>query len=295
MPDPEIDAIRAMLAARPRPADIGERRRRLDTLAFDPLDPAIRLERVDANGVPAEWTKFASPDASRALLFIHGGGYVAGSVQSHRPIATAAAEALGCPVLALDYRRAPEHRFPAAVEDVIAAYSHLLGRGIPARHIAIGGDSAGGGLTMALLIAARDRGLPLPACGWCISPWVDLTCSGASLENKAAVDPMIQKPYLQELVGVYLGDADPRSPLASPVYADLAGLPPLLIQVGSAETLLDDAVALAGRAGAADVRVTLEIWPEMIHAWPLFQYRLAAGRRAIQQAAAFMHRCQGVA
>ena len=151
----------------------------------------------------------------------------------------------------------------------------------------------GGGLTLALMLAARERGLPLPACGWCISPWVDLDCGSASLETKAAVDPMIQKPYLQELAAAYLGGTPSRTALAAPLYADLRGLPPLLIQVGSAETLLDDSVLLAGVAGAADVRVTLEIWPEMIHAWPLFHQQLAAGRKAIAHAAAFIRAAQG--
>jgi acetyl esterase/lipase len=138
------------------------------------------------------------------------------------------------------------------------------------------------------MIAARERGLPMPACGWCISPWVDLTCASASMTTKATVDPIIQKPYLQEIAAAYLGEADAKTPLASPLYADLRGLPPLLVQVGSAETLLDDSIMLAGVAGAADVRITLEIWPEMIHAWPLFHHQLAAGRKAIQRGAAYI-------
>src|SRR5262245_6323064 len=213
MSDSEIDAIRAMLAARPRPVALAERRERLDPLASqEGTNPAIRLEPVTANGVPAEWATPPGAASDRALLFIHGGGYVSGSIVSHRAIATAAAQAAGCRVLALDYRRAPEHPFPAAVDDVVAVYRFLLDEGLDPRRIAVGGDSAGGGLTLALMVAARDRGLKLPACGWCISPWVDLACAGASMTTKAAVDPMIQKPYLLEIAGLYLGAVDARTP-----------------------------------------------------------------------------------
>ena len=155
--------------------------------------------------------------------------------------------------------------------------------------IAVGGDSAGANLTLALLLALRARGLPLPCCGWLISPWSDLTASGATMQTKADVDPMIQKPYLLELARAFAGGRDFGDPLISPQHADLAGLPPLLIQVGSEETLLDDAVTLAGRAGAAGVAVTLEVWPEMIHAFPMFFPRVAASRRATAAAGAFMH------
>jgi Esterase/lipase len=197
-------------------------------------------------------------------------------------------------VLTLAYRRAPENPFPAAVEDVVDAYRFMLDQGLSPDHIAIAGDSAGGGLTLALMIAARDRGLPLPACGWCISPWVDLGCSSASMETKAATDPIIQKPYLLEVASAYLGQADPRSPLASPLYADLRGLPPL---PGPGRLGRDPAGRFdhAGRCrGRADVRVTLEIWPEMIHAWPLFHRQLSGGRKAIEQAGALHPRRAGV-
>jgi acetyl esterase/lipase len=294
MSDAEIDAIRALLALRPRPPGLAERRERLDALGSQaPLDPAIRLESVLANGVAAEWAAAPGGDPARVLLYIHGGAYNYGSILSHRSLASAAGRAAGCRVLTLDYRRAPEHPFPAAVEDVIGAYRFLLDEGLDPKRIAVGGDSAGGGLAMALLIAARDRGLPLPACAWCISPWVDLACTGATMLTKAAADPLIQRPYLLEVAAAYLAGSDARAPLASPLYADLRGLPPLLIQVGSAETLLDDSVMLAGVAGAADVRVSLEIWPEMIHAWPLFHSHLAAGRCAIERAGAFIRAEQG--
>jgi acetyl esterase/lipase len=161
-------------------------------------------------------------------------------------------------------------------------------RAASSRATSRGGDSAGGGLTVALMISARHAGLPQPACSWCVSPWVDLECLGESMTRKADVDPLIQKPYLRELAAAYLNGADPRTPLAAPIYASLKGLAPLLIQVGSAETLLDDAVRLANVAANADVAVTLEVWPDMIHAWPLFHQQVTAGRHAIARAAAFI-------
>jgi acetyl esterase/lipase len=290
MPDPEIEAIRTMLAARPRPPELAERRRRLDALGAQYGLPADhRIEYASAGGVPAEWGEAPGADASRALLYLHGGGYAAGSLVSHRHMVAAAARAAGVRSLALDYRLAPEHPFPAAVEDALAGYRHLLdAAGVAPGRIAVGGDSAGGGLVVAVLVAIRDRGLPLPGCGWCVSPWVDLEGIGDSMAAKDAEDPMVRRPYLLELAEAYLGGADPRTPLAAPLYADLRGLPPLLVQVGAAETLLDDAVRLAGRAGAADVAVTLEVWPEMIHVWHLFHPQLAAGRRAIAAAGRFM-------
>ena len=289
MADPEIMAVRAMLEARPRPLELAERRRRLDALGGQYGLPAdIRTEATEAGGVRAEWTQAPGADASRVLLFLHGGGYVSGSIASHRHMVAEAGRAAGLRTRALEYRLAPEHPFPAALEDALAGYRFLLDQGVAPGWIAIGGDSAGGGLTVAALVAIRDCGLPLPACGWCVSPWVDLEGLGTSMASKAETDPMVQKPYLLEIASMYLGGADPRTPLAAPLYADLRGLPPLLIQVGAAETLLDDSVRLAGAAGAADVATTLEVWPEMIHVWHLFHPQLAAGRRALATAGRFM-------
>ena len=289
MADQEIDAIRALLLAKPRPDELSERRKRLDDLgALYNIASDVRIEPVDANGVNAEWSSNPHADPACVILFMHGGGYVSGSLASHRPLATEIGRVCGARTLALEYRLAPEYPFPAAIEDAVAASRFLLSCGFEPRHIAVAGDSAGGGLTLALMVSARDAGLPQPACGWCISPWVDLECLGASMTSKAEVDPLIQKPYLEALAKAYLNGADPRSALAAPMYANLNGLAPLLIQVGSAETLLDDAVRLANVAGAADVAVTLEIWPDMIHAWPLFHQQLTAGRHAIVRAGAFI-------
>jgi acetyl esterase/lipase len=222
------------------------------------------------------------------FLFFHGGGYCSGSIVSHRGMVTEVGRAAGARTLAVGYRLAPEHPFPAAIEDARSAYRFLLDQGIAPSKIAIGGDSAGGGLTLALLTSVRDAGQPLPACAWLVSPWVDLQMTGASLTQNAAIDPLISKSYLEELASAYLAGADPANPLGSPINAELAGLPALLVQVGSAETLLDDAVRIARRAGAADVRVNLEIWPRMIHAWHLWAAQLEAGRQAIASAGAFI-------
>jgi acetyl esterase/lipase len=289
MSSSEIDAVRELLRSRPRPAGFAERRERLDAIgSTSPLATDIRLEATDANGVPAEWSLAAGSDPASVLLFFHGGGYCSGSIVSHRGMVTEVGRAARARTLAVAYRLAPEHPFPAAIEDARSAYGFLLDQGIDARKIAIGGDSAGGGLTLALMTSLRDAGQPLPGCAWLVSPWVDLQMTGGSLAEKANVDPLIAKSYLDELVCAYLAGAEPANPLVSPLNADLAGLPPLLVQVGSDETLLDDAVRIARRAGAADVRTNLEIWPHMIHAWHLWAARLEDGRRAIASAGAFI-------
>jgi len=193
--------------------------------------------------------------------------------------------------LAIAYRLAPEHPFPAAYDDVMTAWRFLRDQDIPAARIAVGGDSAGAGLAVALISQLRDAREALPACAWLISPWMDLTMSGSTLVSKSAVDPLIHKEYLNELADAYLPTGmDRKDPRVSPLYADLRGLPPMLIQVGSAETLLNDATRFAAVAGAADVAVTLQIWPHMIHAWPMWNAHLEGGRRALASAGKFIRR-----
>ena len=285
----EIDAVRALLSSRPRPVGWAQRRERLDAVgSASPIAPDIRLDPVDINGVPAEWSLAPGSDPSRVLLFFHGGGYCSGSIASHRGMVTEAGRAAGVRTLAVGYRLAPEHPFPAALEDAGAAYRFLRDQGIAPSKIVIGGDSAGGGLSLATMLTLRNANTPLPGCAWLVSPWVDLQMTGASMTKKADVDPLIQKTYLEELAAAYLAGTDPADPRVSPLHADLTGLPPLLIQVGSAETLLDDAVRIARRAGVADVPVSLEIWPHMIHAWHLWAAQLEDGRRAIASAGAFI-------
>jgi monoterpene epsilon-lactone hydrolase len=289
MPDPELIVLREKLAKRVRPSDIGERRKGFDAFASAyPTAGDVIIEPVTVNGVPAEWTTAPDADDSYAVLYLHGGGYVIGSLDSHRHLAAEVGRAAGARSLALHYRLAPEHPFPAPVDDALAGYRYLLEAGYEPAHIAIAGDSAGGGLVVAALLAIRDAGLPQPAAGWCISPWVDMEAIGASMTAKAAEDPSVQKEPLLEMAAYYLQGADPRAPLAAPLYADLRGLAPLFIQVGAAETLLDDAIRLAGVAGAAHVPTTLEVWPEMVHVWHLFYPDLAAGRRAIEAGGRFL-------
>ena len=289
MSDAEIGALRAKLAARPRPDDYRQRRKDIDArgLAYG-LPADVGVEPATAGGVRAEWT--TTPNAARdaALLYLHGGGYVIGSLDSHRHLAAEVGRSCGIVGLALDYRLAPEHPFPAAVEDALAGYRFLLGRGLAPGRIAIAGDSAGGGLVVATMLAIRDAGLPQPGCAWCISPWVDMEALGETMTSRALADPTVQRAGLLDMAKLYMNGTDPRSPLAAPIYADLTGLAPLMIQVGACETLLDDALRLAGAAGAADIRVDLQIWPEMIHVWHLFHPELTAGREAIAAGAAFV-------
>jgi len=286
----EIDAIRALLSAKPRPVGWGERRQRLDEVgSVWPAATDVKLEAVNLGGVPGEWSSVAGSDASRVLMFFHGGGYCSGSIRSHRRLVTEAGRSAGIRTLAVGYRLAPEHPFPAAMEDALTAWHFLRQQGIAARHIAIGGDSAGGGLTVVLNNRLRDADEELPGCVWLVSPWTDLTMSGSTLITKDNVDPIIHKGYLGELADAYvplgMGRKDPR---VSPLYADLKGLPPMLVQVGSAETLLEDATRFAAAAGAADVSVTMEVWPHMIHAWPMWNAGLKPGRSALAHAGAFM-------
>jgi acetyl esterase/lipase len=289
MSDPEIGALRAKLLSRPRSEDYRQRRKDIDARGLQyGLAKDVTVEPVSANGVRAEWTSTPGDSRDAAILYLHGGGYVIGSLDSHRHLVAEAGRAAGAWALALDYRLAPEYPFPAAVDDALAGYRYLIARGIAPGRIAIAGDSAGGGLVVAALVAIRDAGLPQPACGWCLSPWIDMEAIGETMTSKSAADPMVQKAGILDMARLYLNGADPRSPLAAPLYADLTGIAPLLIQVGAAETLLDDAIRLARVAGAADVRVDLQVWPEMVHVWPLFHPELAAGKRAITEAGAYI-------
>jgi acetyl esterase/lipase len=294
MGESEIEAVRALLKSKARPVGWAERRARIEEIgSVWPVAGDIRLESAAlGSGLAGEWSLAPGSDASCVLMYLHGGGYCSGSILSHRRMVTEAGRAARARTLAVAFRLAPEHKFPAALDDARAAWRFLRGQGIPASRIAVGGDSAGGGLSLALMLALRQAGEALPACGWLVSPWTDLTMSGATLASKDAVDPIIHKPYLDELADAYLPvGMDRKDPRVSPLFADLAGLPPLMIQVGSAETLLSDSTRLAEAAGAVDVPVTLEIWPHMIHAFPMWNAKLAAGRAALASAGAFMQGC----
>ena len=292
MAESEIDVIRALLSSKPRPIGWPDRRKRLEEVgSVWPVADDVKLETADIDGVEGEWSIVPGSDASRILMFFHGGGYCSGSILSHRRLVTEAGRAARVRTLAIGYRLAPEHPFPAAYDDALTAWRFLRNQDIPAAHIAIGGDSAGAGLSVALINQLRDANEELPACAWLISPWTDLTMSGSTFATKDAVDPIIHKEYLNELADAYLPAAmDRKDPRISPIYSNLRSFPPVLIQVGSAETLLDDATRFASAAGAADVPVTLEIWPHMIHAWHLWNAQLESSRRALTSAGAFIRK-----
>lgn len=248
-----------------------------------PTPDDARIEVVDAGGVAAEWVSApnVAKDADKALLYLHGGGYVYCGPGTHRLLAYNLSAATGMPCLLADYRLAPEHPYPAAVEDAVAAYSWMLTQGYGADRLAVAGDSAGGGLTLATMLHLRQRGQPLPAAIACLSPWTDMTMTGASIQGKVAADPLVKPASLERCAAWYLGDGDRADPLASPLLGDLTGLPPLLIQVGSEEILLDDASRLAARAEAAGVTVAYQCWDQMFHVWQLYAPMLSEARDAI--------------
>ena len=291
----ELAEVRALLAAKPRPVGWSERRERLDEVgSVWPVAADIALEAVNMDGIPGEWSIAPGSNPERVLLFFHGGGYCSGSIVSHRRMVTEAGRAGAVRTLAVGYRLAPEHPFPAALEDALTAWRFLRRQGVAARSISVGGDSAGGGLTVALVNKLKELGEELPGCMWLVSPWTDLTMSGETLISKDAVDPLIHKPYLEELAAAYVpANLDRKDPRVSVLYAGLTGLPPTLVQVGSSETLLDDAVRFARNAGSQGVFVTLEVWPHMIHAWALWNARLESGRRSLANAGAFLQRHLG--
>lgn len=291
MPSEQFQELRASLTALPDRSALPVEELRaqgLQKAARFPVPADVKLEPVDAGGVPGEW--IAAPGAAQdtVLLWFHGGGYYRGSIATVREMVSRMSRAAGVRALAIDYRLAPEHPFPAAVEDCLAAYRWLQARGYDPARIVVGGDSAGGGLTCALLVATRDMGGALPAGGVCLSPWVDLTQSGESYTSRSDEDPSISKPYLDRFAGMYVGDADARDPLASPLFAALHGLPPLLVQVGTAEVLLDDARRLAEKARVAGVAVDYEEWPELTHVWHNNGPDLPESNEAIARIAAFI-------
>jgi len=282
-----IDAFRSG----PNMADLGiEEQRAWMEVGFTQfqLPTDVHCDPVDAGGVPAEWITTPGVVAERVICYLHGGGYVLGSINTHREMVSRLSRAASARVLILDYRLAPEHPFPAAVDDSIAAYRWLLSSGVDPARLVIAGESAGGGLTVATLVALRDAGEPLPRAGICLSPWVDLECLGESMVTKAEIDPVGTRDHILMLAKAYLGDSDPRTPLASPLYGDLTGLPPLLIQVGTAEILFDDATRLADRARAAGVDVTLEPWDDMIHMWHFYAAILPEGQQALDRIGEFI-------
>lgn len=248
-----------------------------------------KCEPINAGGVPAEWISVPESIKDRVLLYFHGGGYVAGSINSHREYCVRLARASKTRVLLVGYRLAPEHPFPAALEDAVKAYQWLISsEEILPKNLVIAGESAGGGLTVATLLKLRDDNVELPIAGVSLSPFMDMAVTGDSLKTKAEIDPLATQEMLEFDAKLYLGGEDSRNPLASPLYADLKGLPPLYIQVGSAEILLDDSIRFVDAAKAAGVDVKFEIWDDMIHMFQMFATMAPEGQDAINKIGEFV-------
>jgi epsilon-lactone hydrolase len=258
-----------------------------------PKPDDVTWEAVDAGGVPAEWVVPDDCDPGRAVVYFHGGGYGSGSAERFRSLSSHLARATRARVLAVDYRLAPEHPFPAALDDAVAAYRFTLASGHAPQQVALVGDSSGGGLMLGALVSLRDAGEPMPATAVCLCPWTDLTLSGDSVASNADLDPMVSATTLGLMADAYLGDLDRRTPTASPLYADLAGLPPLLVQVAAGELLADDARRLAQRASDAGVEVTLEVWDDVFHVWHSFADLLPEAREAITKVGAHVDQMLG--
>lgn len=295
MPSPEFDAIVRFLRQNPTPAGIPipQQRETARQMALQtPLPAGVYTEEMtlpgpDGNEIPALLLAATGANDDELILYLHGGGYVLGSIPTHRDLAARLSAKAAMRVLLIAYRLAPEHPFPAAVRDAAAAYRWLLDNDFDPARLVIGGESAGGGLALATLLQLRDNGMRLPAAAFALSPWIDLTLSGDSLRRNAEKDPSLTLQELAHYIDLYLGDADPRTPLASPLFADLSGLPPLFLQVGTAEILLDDALRLAEAAEAAGVTVTGDVWPEMIHGWQGFAGVMPEAEQALYRVAQF--------
>jgi monoterpene epsilon-lactone hydrolase len=290
----EIAHIRKTIAQSPPTAgSFEDRRARWEPLFHKicPIPAGTAIASIAAGGPRGEWVTTAdvSTTEPNVLFYIHGGGFTAGSAAAYRGLSSHLSAATGCRVLAVDYRWAPEEPFPAALDDCVAAYRWLVSAGgaMP-RKVVLVGDSAGGNLVAAMLLALKQDGDVLPAAGVCLSPIFDLALTGESVITRAERDPMILSSSLQKCSSAYRGNSDPLSPLMSPLYGDLSGLPPLLLQCGSEEMLRDDSVRLAAKAKAAGVDVTFEEWDEMVHVWHLFADRLADGRKALARVGEFV-------
>lgn len=273
-----------------RAKEIAAVRKAMTGPKWDPFGGA-RATAGEVGGVHGEWLVADAVPSTGTLLYLHGGGYIACDAQMYRPV-TCGFAVTGLRTFAPDYRLAPEHPFPAALDDALSAYRALLDM-CDAKQLVIAGDSAGGGLCASLLLTLREQGLPMPAAAAMFSPMLDLAASGESVVRNAEVCAMFTGEMFAHAANFYIGDRDRRDPLYSPVYADLHGLPPLLIHVGADETLLDDSRRFAARARLAGVPVELKIWPVVPHVWQLFSHWIPEGRQSIREAAAFLARHTG--
>jgi len=276
-------------SAFPDDADVNEQRRALrELLSAQPLPADVTVTAAELGGVPAAEITVDGIEPRHVVLYFHGGVYVMGEAALAADLASQVGRRTDAKVMSVDYRLAPEHPYPAAVDDALAAYEGLLDNGTAPSDIVLAGESAGGALAVATLVSARDRGLPLPAAAFVMSPYADLTLSGATMETKSEVDPLMSREALQARVADYTAGQDAALGLVSPVFADLAGLPPLIIQAGSHEVLLDDAVRLARQAATADVEVTLEITPRVPHVFQAYHAILDEGAAALDRAGQFL-------
>ncbi|MDJ0839727.1 MAG: alpha/beta hydrolase [Acidobacteriota bacterium] len=270
-------------------------RRHFETVVGKVPGPPFQVdtEEISVEGVPCTWYRTGINDQG-VILYFHGGGYVVGSPRTHRALVSYLARRSGAAVLSVDYRLAPENPFPAAVEDAVKVYKYLVESGIPVAKTAVGGDSAGGGLTFATLVHSRDHGLPMPAAAFAFSPWTDLSLSGDSVTTNRHREVLIHNEELRRFSAYYLGETEPETPLASPLFADLSGLPPVFIQVSSAEVLRDDSLRMEERLKEAGVPVTCEVWRKMQHVWQFLPGRLPEARKALRNTADFLHRQWGI-
>lgn len=248
----------------------------------------VRFEAVDMGGVPATLVTPDELKTDAVLMYIHGGAYIVGRPDGYHGIGGNYAKMLGARVYMPDYRLAPEHQFPAPIDDTLRAYEWLLEQNIAASKIAFAGESAGGAMVVSVMVAAKSKGLPLPAVGSSISPWANLEHTGASMSNREGLDPLNSKPVLDILARAFLGDTLANHPLASPVFADVTGLPPILVQIGENELMLSDAMRLANHLADNRVRVNLEVWPGMFHAWHFYAGMLAEGQQALESSVQFI-------
>jgi phosphinothricin tripeptide acetyl hydrolase len=273
-----------------RKRDVGQMRKDIDAFgALFPVSPNVEIVPVRAGERPAELLIPANKRSKCVLLYLHGGGFVMGSIQSHRQMASHLSAAAKITTLITDYRLAPEHPFPAAIDDTMSVYQFLLTSGMAPHQIVVVGDSAGGGLSVSLMMRLKEKQLPLPGSCVVLSPWVDLALKGASWIGNAQHDDLVNKDEAKRMVQFYLNGKNCSNPMASPVYADLSMLPSFLIQVGSREVLLDDAVSLHGRAQQCGVTSDLEIWDDMPHVWHFMSPVLEEGRMAINRIAEFVN------
>lgn len=248
----------------------------------------VRFEAVDMGGVPATLVTPDELKTDAVLMYIHGGAYIVGRPDGYHGIGGNYAKMLGARVYMPDYRLAPEHQFPAPIDDTLRAYEWLLEQNIAASKIAFAGESAGGAMVVSVMVAAKSKGLPLPAVGSSISPWANLEHTGASMSNREGLDSLNSKPVLDILARAFLGDTLANHPLASPVFADVTGLPPILVQIGENELMLSDAMRLANHLADNRVRVNLEVWPGMFHAWHFYAGMLAEGQQALESSVRFI-------